>query len=608
MLVENPFEQFFELSGQPLNNGFVYIGVSGLDPESNPQTVYADPALTITIAQPIRTTAGVPYKSGSPTRMYTASPYSMRVRNSAGALIFYRASSDVTDLSHGSQIAAITSPTNGQAAYLTDAGKEGWFVFSSANLSAFVAADVTHAVYIAPASAPTGASGAWVRKHNGILQAEWFGAVGDFNGTTGTDNLAALNAITAFVNATGSIVAGLRGGYTVRFGLGRFYKSDVWDVKGATFILEGLSVGQEGGRSSELITVAGKGGLRFQANNTQGAGTGTTIPYGNDASIIRNLYLTGLGGAGTNAHGIWARCRVEIESTHVTGFAGDGVLINATAGGGGANEGNANNWSVRNSRIANNGGNGLHVSGNDANAGYALGLDCSFNVGWGVLDSAFLGNVYVGCHTAGNAAGPYLDAVGNSQFLNCYSESGQNPSVMSSGSVCLGGLHAAGVTGTWLRQSFGSFKVQGGGIWLDKTDTGVETVVRVGDDPLGAKMFTAQITGNSGTFWGGFGGTGSKDAYFGWNQGGAVYITGPDTAQQFGRGAAQVNIPVFLNGFSFGSFGPIWVRGGGPPGSGTHARGEIVWNDNPTASGVLGWVCVTAGTVGTWKSFGAIAA
>ena len=36
--------------------------------------------------------------------------------------------------------------------------------------------------------------------------------------------------------------------------------------------------------------------------------------------------------------------------------------------------------------------------------------------------------------------------------------------------------------------------------------------------------------------------------------------------------------------------------------------GDIVWNTVPTASGVLGWVCITAGAPGVWKSFGTIAA
>ena len=44
------------------------------------------------------------------------------------------------------------------------------------------------------------------------------------------------------------------------------------------------------------------------------------------------------------------------------------------------------------------------------------------------------------------------------------------------------------------------------------------------------------------------------------------------------------------------------------PTAGTFARGDWVKNSEPSAGGVFGWVCVTGGTPGTWKTFGAIAA
>lgn len=50
------------------------------------------------------------------------------------------------------------------------------------------------------------------------------------------------------------------------------------------------------------------------------------------------------------------------------------------------------------------------------------------------------------------------------------------------------------------------------------------------------------------------------------------------------------------------------MRGEAPPSSGKHERGDKVWNTAPSAGGVIGWVCVTAGTPGTWKAFGAIEA
>lgn len=42
------------------------------------------------------------------------------------------------------------------------------------------------------------------------------------------------------------------------------------------------------------------------------------------------------------------------------------------------------------------------------------------------------------------------------------------------------------------------------------------------------------------------------------------------------------------------------------PVAGTWARGAIVWNSEPSAGGFIGWVCVVAGTPGTWEAWGAI--
>jgi hypothetical protein len=44
------------------------------------------------------------------------------------------------------------------------------------------------------------------------------------------------------------------------------------------------------------------------------------------------------------------------------------------------------------------------------------------------------------------------------------------------------------------------------------------------------------------------------------------------------------------------------------PTTGTWAQGDIVYNTNPTAGGFFGFICVTAGTPGTWKTFAPISA
>jgi hypothetical protein len=44
------------------------------------------------------------------------------------------------------------------------------------------------------------------------------------------------------------------------------------------------------------------------------------------------------------------------------------------------------------------------------------------------------------------------------------------------------------------------------------------------------------------------------------------------------------------------------------PTTGSFARGDIIWNATPSAAGTVGWVCVAAGSPGTLKAFGTIAA
>jgi hypothetical protein len=55
-------------------------------------------------------------------------------------------------------------------------------------------------------------------------------------------------------------------------------------------------------------------------------------------------------------------------------------------------------------------------------------------------------------------------------------------------------------------------------------------------------------------------------------------------------------------------YNPVQKYASGSPVSNTWAVGDIMWNTVPAAGGNIGWVCTTAGTPGTWKTFGAISA
>ena len=86
--VEPPYPAFADADGQPLEDGYIWIGTVNLNPITNPIVAYWDDALTITAVQPIRTSGGYPVYQGTPSRIYTASDYSIQVQNKNGTVVY----------------------------------------------------------------------------------------------------------------------------------------------------------------------------------------------------------------------------------------------------------------------------------------------------------------------------------------------------------------------------------------------------------------------------------------------------------------------------------------------------------------------------------------
>ena len=86
--VEPPFPAFADAAGQPLEDGYIWIGTVNLNPITNPIVAYWDSAQTITAVQPIRTSGGYPVYQGTPSRIYTASDYSIQVQNKNGTVVY----------------------------------------------------------------------------------------------------------------------------------------------------------------------------------------------------------------------------------------------------------------------------------------------------------------------------------------------------------------------------------------------------------------------------------------------------------------------------------------------------------------------------------------
>jgi len=86
--IQPTFPIFTDIDGQPLEDGYVFIGTANLNPITNPITVYWDAALTLTAVQPIRTLGGYPMNSGTPARLYVNSDYSIQVQNRNGSVVY----------------------------------------------------------------------------------------------------------------------------------------------------------------------------------------------------------------------------------------------------------------------------------------------------------------------------------------------------------------------------------------------------------------------------------------------------------------------------------------------------------------------------------------
>ncbi len=89
-------------------------------------------------------------------------------------------------------------------------------------------------------------------------------------------------------------------------------------------------------------------------------------------------------------------------------------------------------------------------------------------------------------------------------------------------------------------------------------------------------------------------------------------------------GAIQLNDKVNINGklgvgvknfegdVDITTSGPVRIQGKkmengeDVPTEGTYAKGDVIWNSNPVATGYVGWICIRGGTPGEWKTFGQI--
>ena len=106
--VKPPFPAFADADGQPLEDGYIWIGTVNLNPVTNPIVVYWDAALTIAAEQPIRTSGGYPVYQGTPSRIYSPIDYSIQVQNKNGTVVYTALNGNAYPGSAGSLYASAT--------------------------------------------------------------------------------------------------------------------------------------------------------------------------------------------------------------------------------------------------------------------------------------------------------------------------------------------------------------------------------------------------------------------------------------------------------------------------------------------------------------------
>ncbi|QAY77051.1 hypothetical protein [Sphingosinicella sp. BN140058] len=106
--------------------------------------------------------------------------------------------------------ASLAAADPASPAYLAESGREGIFVFTAGNLTSQVSGDPQQGFYVSPASSPSGAAGAWVRRPAtpGVAHASWWGvAVGSgVNHEVGINTALSSPAVTSLLLPAGTIL------------------------------------------------------------------------------------------------------------------------------------------------------------------------------------------------------------------------------------------------------------------------------------------------------------------------------------------------------------------------------------------------------------------
>jgi len=551
--VLQPFQQFFDVNGSPLDNGYIYVGEQNLNPETYPIIVYWDEAGSLPAAQPIRTSNGYPIRNGAPAQLFVnALDYSLTVRDSSSSLVAY--SSSISSYFGGiglqlvngyTALRAITPTADrrirlGYGASLGDGAFGDFYAVTGGSPGTYVDNGGTIIV-------PTGGDGssAWLRDYSGSIDARWFGAKGD--GVT--DDTASLAAwIVACQNKSGKLPYGVYAHTGLTFLPQYSYniEGDVYDndAIGGTVLLNTNTLGGNGITINNTPFVQNYDSqIRFSNLTVKGnASSGDGFNVDQTMVFLENVWITGNGGHGYSAIRCYSSAfrQVSFSNNYKSGFVANRAL-------------NAVHFDHC---IFN--GNAFLTGYSGCQLGGAGGADSNFAVTFTSCDFTGNGATLIGADIAYGAAIQYSSGV---TMTGCYGEGNKTRIIYSDNTV----------TGLKI----------GGSFWQD----GVVELLQV----------NGLIYENNEHY----------------DSGGAT------TQLIIDGGLPTVRAPLYIKNnaysgtvtkiFTGGASDTVHALYSSPPSSGSWAFGDTIWNNSiQNGGGILGWVNTTTGIPGTWLPIGVV--
>jgi hypothetical protein len=596
--VQPPFPILTDIDGQPLEDGYIWIGVVNLAPITNPITVYWDAALTIPAPLPIRTRGGYPINSGTPARLYVNSDYSIQVQNRNGSVVYTSLYNNGPLFGGTISSANVTFLQAGSGAVERTAQSK---MRDTVSVNDF------------------GAVGDGVADDTVAIQTAFNSGAKDITFPPGTYKITATEVSPLVLSTSNVSVSGH--GATILNATSSGFAT--WKVTGSDVTIEGLTIDGNNtslncfliGDTAKRVTVAKCTVRNFQQQSGDAAfAVGIAIQNGADTITVSDCYIHDIQAPITGiARGVLTT-GYATAATHATNVTIENSLFEDI---GPVADGDAIvfqpdastfhclsrvvNCTFRNcaKRAVKIQASGCQVIGGycdvsptvEMYAGVSIyGDDCSV-VGFTLQGGNTQHGVEIGATgtTIGN------NSIVDSCTIKMTTAPGSNDAIRVYGTVnniaitnnvintarygvninadgegfVIGNnvLRGIGITGV-LVQGTGSPTVYPDGVSV--TGNAFSNITSFTINNLGATRFVA--TGNS-----------SDGTSFG--------INDPTSSRSTYVANAMASAPVETFGTA-------------PPSAGDWIRGDLVWNASPSQFAPVGWACVTSGTPGTWLPFG----